>query len=103
MNRISRYGPSVLLLATVVTAMLAGPRVAQQIAWAQTDTHVELARESLSSNPALAELSDAFRQVAEVASPSVVNITIYSRQPAGGSRLPPLLLWPGHALRTGTA
>jgi len=95
MTRINRYGPSLLLLATVVTAMLAGPRVAQQIAWAQTNTRVELARESLTSNPALAELSDAFRRVAEVASPSVVNITIYSRQPAGGTRLRRFFFGPG--------
>lgn len=95
MSRINRYGPSLVLLATVITAMLAGPRVAQQIAWAQAKSHVELARESLNSNPALAELSDAFKRVAEVVAPSIVNITTYSRQPTGSGRLHRFFFGPG--------
>jgi len=81
MNRIRWYGPSVVLLVTTLLVMVAGPRLVEHLAWAQTDTRMMLTRDSLTQNPSLAELSDAFRKVSEVVEPSVVHIQISSKQP----------------------
>jgi serine protease Do len=70
----------VLLLATVLLVMGFGPDMARQIAWAQTDARITRIQHSLSENPSLAELSDAFRKVAQVVEPSVVHIEILSTE-----------------------
>ena len=84
MSRIRWYGPSLVLLITALVIMIAGPRMAQQIAWAQTDAKISLVRETLSQNPSLAELSDAFRKVATVVEPSVVHVQVLSRNRGDG-------------------
>jgi len=86
MNRIRSYGPSIVLLATAVTVLLFGPMAVRQIAHAQTDANVQLARNSLSSNPTLADLNESFTQVADVVEPSVVHINVSRRGPASRLR-----------------
>jgi len=76
MDRIKWYGPSLLLAATAVGVMAFGPEVARHIAWAQSDTKITLAKNELSENKSLAELSNAFRKVAQVVEPSVVSIVV---------------------------
>ena len=76
MSRIRWYGPTLILLATALLVIIAGPRLAQEIAWAKADANIALTRNSLEQNPSLADLSDAFRKVAEVVGPSVVHIQI---------------------------
>ncbi len=86
MNRIRWYGPSVLLIVALLATMWFGPQVMRQIAFAQENAHIVLARNSLTDNPTLAELSDAYRKVAEVVEPSVVHIEVLSkarRSPSG--------------------
>ena len=89
MSRIRWYGPSLVLLLTVVVVLVVGPTMVRQIAWAQTDAKVSLIRQNLSENPSLAELSDAFRKVATVVEPSVVHVQVLSRsQRRGPGNLP---------------
>ena len=64
MRRIHWYGPTVLLLVTTLLVMVAGPQVARRIAWASTDARISLVKQNLAHNPSLAELSEAFREVA---------------------------------------
>lgn len=87
MNRIRWYGPTLVLLVAVVLVMVAGPYLAQQIAWAQAGARITLIRDSLSQNPSLATLSEAFRHVAEVVEPSVVHIQIEQKGGGPGERI----------------
>ena len=79
MSRIRWYGPSLVLLATTLLVMVTGPRIAQEIAWAKADANITLTRVSLEQNPSLADLSDAFRKVAQVVGPSVVHIQVSTK------------------------
>ena len=79
MSRIRWYGPSMVLLATTLLVMVAGPRIAQEIVWAKADANITLTRASLEQNPSLADLSDAFRKVAQVVGPSVVHIQVSTK------------------------
>jgi serine protease Do len=79
MSRIRWYGPTVVLLLTVLVIMILGPGVARQIAYTQTQARVEFVRESLVDSPFLAELSDSFRKVSNVVEPSVVAIRVLAR------------------------
>jgi serine protease Do len=80
MNRIRWYGPTIVLLMTVLAVMVAGPSLVRRIAWAYDDERITLVEDGLSHNPTLAELSNAFRKVAQVVEPSVVHVQIFSRQ-----------------------
>lgn len=76
MTWIHRYGPTLLLLATVLAVMLLGPITARRLALEHQDERVRLAREDLHQTPSLAELSDSFHNVAQVVAPSVVHIEV---------------------------
>ena len=79
MSRIRWYGPTVVLLITVLFIMVLGPGVARQIAYTQTQARVQFVRDSLTDSPFLAELSDSFRKVSQVVEPSVVAIKVLAR------------------------
>ena len=79
MARIRWYGPTVVLLLTLLAVMAAGPELARQIATAQQQaTNGEL-RKQLNDSPALEQLSNSFKKVAKVVEPSVVHIQVLSR------------------------
>ena len=80
MNRIRWYGPAVVLVVTVLIVMLAGPGMVRHIAWAEQDAKIQLIRNDLAGNSSLAELSNAFRQVAKMVEPSVVSIQVATRR-----------------------
>ncbi len=80
MTRIKWYGPTIVLLVTIIIAMIAGPKLVQELTHAHTESHIQLVQHSLSQNPTLADLSDSFRKVAEVVEPSVVHIKILSKR-----------------------
>ncbi len=82
MNRIKWYGPTVLLLITMLLVLVAGPQVVRNLAHSYEGAQIFQIRENLKSSPSLAELSDSFKQVARVVEKSVVSITVYSRRPA---------------------
>ena len=83
MQRIRWYGPSLLLLVTLVAAMVFGPTLVQNIAYAQSSARVELTRNSLEESPFLAQLSDSLRKVSRVVEPSVVHIAVAGRPDRG--------------------
>lgn len=95
MARIRYYGPSLVLIATVLVILLGGPQVMRQMVWAQQAEQVRQSRGHLmDKSQQLAELSDAFREVAKVVKPSVVHIEVStsatSRRPTmRGSRPDP--------------
>ncbi len=80
MQRIKWYGPTIVLIAAVLLVMYSGPRLVREIAHAQTDARITLIKDTLVNNPSLAELSEAFTQVAELVEPSVVHINVRTRR-----------------------
>lgn len=79
MNRIRWYGPTIALALTVLTVAILGPHIAQRIAWAQQDAKISVIKQSLNENPALVQLSSAFRKVSQAVEPSVVFIQVSKR------------------------
>src|SRR5690554_3468700 len=79
MNRIRWYGPTLVLLITVILVMVGGPSMARKITWAQQDERITLIRDDLNQSSFLSELSEAFRKVADVVEPRVVNIQVMAR------------------------
>lgn len=86
MQRIRWYGPSLLLLVTLVAAMVFGPTLVQNITHAQSSARVELTRNALEESPFLAQLSDSLRTVSQVVEPSVVHIAVAGRPDRGPQR-----------------
>ena len=84
MSRIRWYGPTLLLLGTLVLAMLVGPGLVRQIARSYQTAQIEQVRKDLVENPTLTTLSDAFKDVATVVRPSVTSISLLARDPRIG-------------------
>jgi len=82
MTRIRYYGPSFVLLAVVVTAMIVGPGIVRDVAFAQEQAEIRLAVEENKRNAAALQLSQAFKHVAEIVQPSVVHISTSTLPPA---------------------
>ena len=89
MNKIKWYGPTVLLLITILLVLVAGPPMARKLAFEYDDAQIIRIRENLKSSPSLAELSDSFKNVARIVEKSVVSITVYSKRAAAGSNVSP--------------
>ncbi len=75
MARIRNYGPSLVLLVTMLAALLAGPTVMRQLAHADQAAQIQLAANELKTSH-LAEMSRAFRLVGQRVEPSVVHIAV---------------------------
>ena len=71
------YGPSLVLLLTVVAVMLFGPGLTRNIVWNHTEAQITQVRQELLADPELASLSDSFTRVSEAVEPSVVHIRTY--------------------------
>ncbi|MEO0474410.1 MAG: trypsin-like peptidase domain-containing protein [Planctomycetota bacterium] len=84
MSSIRWYGPTLLLLGTLVLAMLVGPGMVRQIAKSYEGAQIEQVRKDLVENPTLLTLSDAFKDVAKVVRPSVTSISLLARNPRSG-------------------
>ncbi len=87
MRRIHWYGPTVVLLVTTLLVMITGPHLARRIAWASTESRIALVKRNLAGDPSLAQLSESFREVAEVVAPSVVHIEISAKDPSDARKL----------------
>ncbi len=87
MSRIRWYGPTLLLGATLVLAMLVGPGMVRQIARSYEQARIAQVRQGLVDNPTLSTLSEAFKDVAEVVRPSVTSISLQTRDRVAGGRL----------------
>lgn len=84
MSSIRWYGPTLLLLCTLVLSMVLGPGMVRQIAKSYEGAQIEQVRKDLVENPTLSTLSDAFKDVAEVVRPSVTSISLLARDPRLG-------------------
>ena len=73
------YGPTLLLLLTVLGVMLLGPGMIRSVAQARSQAELVAVRNGLQSDPSLTALSDAFKEVARAVEPSVVHVEIQSR------------------------
>lgn len=76
MSRIRWYGPTLVTLVTVLLVLLIGPSMMQQLEKHRIGAQIALVRGSNVSNLSLAELSNAFRNVATIVKPSVVHLQI---------------------------
>lgn len=79
MSRIRWYGPTLVLLITVVGVMVAGPGLVRKLAHAGTEARIALVKNSLVEDASLTRLSESFEKVAEVVEPSVVHLEIRSQ------------------------
>ena len=84
MSSIRWYGPTLLLLGTLVLAMLVGPGMVRHIARSYENAQIEQVRKDLVENPTLLTLSDAFKDVATVVQPSVTSISLLARDRVSG-------------------
>ncbi len=82
MQRIRWYGPSLVLLLTVLGVMLVGPTVIHNLAHERQSAQVKLIRNDLKTNPLLEQLSNAYVDVARSVEPSVAHIEVSSRTPS---------------------
>jgi hypothetical protein len=81
MTRIRWYGPALVLVVTLLLVMLIGPHLVQRLEWYRTGEQISLARNGNLENPSLADLSEAFRNVARGVGPSVVYIQVEGKLP----------------------
>ena len=86
MSRIRWYGPTLVLLLTMLAAVLAGPMLVRRAAYAYQDAQVTLVQDRQRGNISLAELSDSFENVARIVEPSVVHIAVGSRRASAMNR-----------------
>lgn len=88
MRKLSGYGPSIIVLATALLVLFAGPRVVQQLTYEQTKTRVIQARNNLEATDILQQLNGAYADIARTVEPSVVHVSAsyLERQPFGPDR-----------------
>ena len=78
MSQVRHYGPSVLLLLTIITAFIAGPHLMRELAHAQTTGRLTATAEALENGP-LGELNQSFRLIADHMKPSTVHVSVQRR------------------------
>jgi len=80
MARIRWYGPTLVLLLTALGVLVAGPAVAQRLAYEHQAATISLVRQDLQTSDLLVTLNEDLTKIAEVVEPSVVSIEARSRQ-----------------------
>ncbi|MHC5028025.1 MAG: hypothetical protein ACYTGR_14830, partial [Planctomycetota bacterium] len=66
MRKIDAYGPSLIVLATAATVLVAGPAAVDRITHSYTSARIIEASQRLDDNPVLAQINQAYRDIAEV-------------------------------------
>lgn len=90
MSKIKWYGPTTVLLITILLVLIGGPSVARKLAFEHDKAQIVQISNALEKNVTLAQLSTSFKQVAKVVKPSVVSIDVLSKaRPTAGKELPP--------------
>ncbi|MHC4784561.1 MAG: trypsin-like peptidase domain-containing protein [Planctomycetota bacterium] len=75
MRKLENYGPGLIVLATAIAVLLAGPSVVWRLTYAHSRARIIQAGESLEANPILEQLNQAYRDIATLVEPSVVHIS----------------------------
>ncbi len=88
MGAIRWYGPTLVLVCTVLVVMIAGPGVARRMAWAYDAEKIRLISDTAKNDISLIELNKAFRNVATIVEPSVVHIDVSQREATAASDNP---------------
>ncbi|HCD31399.1 MAG TPA: hypothetical protein DER01_03265 [Phycisphaerales bacterium] len=88
MVKVRWYGPTLVLLLTVLTIMVIGPSLSRQIVHAGKAEEIRLIQQSLEQSGTLAQLSQAFRDVASTVEPSVVSIQVLQKTNGRRGSLP---------------
>ena len=78
------YGPSIVLLLTVVAVMVVAPSLTRRIVWTTTDARITQVREDLLTDGNLVTLSQSFTEVSEAVEPSVVHVQTYGESARRG-------------------
>ncbi len=90
MSKIKWYGPTTVLLITILLVLIGGPSVARKLAFEHDKAQIVQIKNGLDKNVTLAELSESFKKVAKVVKPSVVSIDVLSKsRSTTRSELPP--------------
>ena len=77
MKAMRHYGPAIVVAAVLGVILMFGPNMMRDLVYADQTARIEMAAQQLQSNKnKLAELSDAFREVAQMMEPSVVHVAI---------------------------
>jgi len=84
MRRFIAFGPALVVLLTAVVTLVAAPAAVRLIGYANTETNVRLAVQTLDDDNILDRLNKAARAVADSVEPSVVHIAV--DEPAGRGR-----------------
>ncbi len=76
MRKLTDYGPSIIVLATALLVLFAGPSAVRQLTYAQTRANVIQASDRLANNSILEALNQAYRDIALAVEPSVVHVSV---------------------------
>ncbi len=82
MAAIRWYGPTLVLVCTVLVVMITGPGLARRMAFEYEATHIQQISDRAINDISLIELNKAFRNVARIVEPSVVHIDVSQRESA---------------------
>ena len=77
MRRLTEYGPSLIVLATALLVLFAGPNAVRALQYAQTSASiVEAGDRLMAQDNILAQFNQASRDIATAVEPSVVHISV---------------------------
>jgi serine protease Do len=100
MRKLIAYGPSVIVLAAAAIVLAAGPATVYRLTHAQTAARVLQAARGLDHNNVLAQINQAYRDIAAFVEPSVVHISAQRTREEGPQGQP--LAPPQSPLSTGS-
>jgi serine protease Do len=75
MRKLSGYGPSLIVLVTAMLVLFLGPSAVQQLTYTQTQVRIQQASQRLEGQNILAEINQAYRDIATLVEPSVAHIS----------------------------
>ncbi|MCZ6834902.1 MAG: trypsin-like peptidase domain-containing protein [Planctomycetota bacterium] len=78
-NKLSGYGPSLIVLATAMLVLFAGPGAVRKLTYENTEAQIKLASHRLDNNNVLEQINQAYRDIATRVEPSVVHISVRQR------------------------
>ena len=75
MRKLTGYGPSLIVLATAMMVLFFGPSAVRHLSYKQTEARIIQAKHRVAESDVLAEINQAFEDVAAIVEPSVVHIS----------------------------
>ena len=75
-QKMSGYGPSLIVLATAMLVLFVGPSAVRKLTYESTRTQIIQASNRLDGNNVLEQINQAYRDIAIMVEPSVVHISV---------------------------